>query len=81
MRGFTRIECGARYPAPGGAFLPPKMAIGWERGHAHSYCAFLSALAEGQSSGCTVREAARLQRLLDACLLSAREGRPVSFQG
>ncbi len=29
-RGWTQIESVARYAAPGGAFLPPKNAIGWD---------------------------------------------------
>ena len=64
-RGFTRIESVARYPAPGGKFLPPKNSLGWERGHTHCYYTFLDAVARGvRPEGCDVAEAARLQRLM-----------------
>ncbi|MBQ3223645.1 MAG: Gfo/Idh/MocA family oxidoreductase, partial [Clostridia bacterium] len=41
MKGFVRIECVARYPAPGGSFLPSKNTIGWDRGHMHCMYTFL----------------------------------------
>ena len=71
MRGYTRIECVGRYPAPGGSFLPAKNAIGWERGHMHCYFSFLNALARGETPAPGLEEGARLQRLLDCMAASA----------
>ena len=71
MRGYTRIECVGRYPAPGGSFLPAKNAIGWERGHMHCYFSFLNALAQGETPAPGLEESARLQRLLYCMAASA----------
>ncbi len=75
MRGFTRIECVGRYPAPGGVFLPYKNAIGWDRGHIHCYYSFLDCIAHGKQPHPSLEEGARLQLLMDKLALSAREGR------
>ncbi|NLG26215.1 MAG: Gfo/Idh/MocA family oxidoreductase [Clostridiales bacterium] len=74
-RGYTRIECGGKYPPPGGAFLPAKSAVGWERSHLHSYYCFLDAVAHGRAASPSVAEGAALQRLLALAATSAAEGR------
>ncbi len=75
LRGFTQIECVARYNSPGGSFLPPKNSIGWDRGHMHCYFDFLDAVAHDRdcSSG-SIEEGARLQCLMDDLLRSASTG-------
>ena len=73
-RGFVDIECAARYPAPGGKFLPGKNAIGWDRAHIDCYFDLLNCIHHGRRPQSTVREAARLQRLMDRMFASAREG-------
>ncbi len=73
LRGYTRIECVGRYPAPGGAFLPSKNAIGWERGHMHCYFSFLNCLAKGQTPAPGLEEGARLQYLMDRMAESAEK--------
>ncbi len=78
LRGYTRIECVGRYPAPGGSFLPAKNAIGWERGHMHSYYTFLKCVAEGTVPSPGLEEGARLQRLMDLMVISDREKRWVA---
>lgn len=65
LRGFTQIESVQRYPAPGGSFLPPKNAIGWDRGHLHCYFTFLNAIAHGETPENSVFDGARLQKLLE----------------
>ena len=47
-RGFVDIECAARYPAPGGKFLPGKNAIGWDRAHIDCYFDFLNCIHHGR---------------------------------
>ena len=75
LRGFTRIETVARYPAPGGAFLPPKNTIGWERGHMHCYYTFLDAVAHDlPADDNTIARGAKLQCLMDKLLWSNENG-------
>lgn len=73
-RGFTRIESVQRYPAPGGKFLPPKNAIGWDRGHLHCYYTFLDDVAHGRTPENGIAEGARLQALMGKLLESDRRG-------
>lgn len=73
-RGFTRIECVGRMPAPGGVFPSFKAPVGWLRGHTGSYYAFLSAVAEGRDGReCmpSFRDAAHIQRVMDEAYRSA----------
>ena len=74
MRGFTQIESVQRYPAPGGKFLPPKNAIGWDRGHIHCYYSFLDAVCRGMQPENGIAEGARLQRLMERLRESAEKG-------
>ncbi|MBQ6374566.1 MAG: Gfo/Idh/MocA family oxidoreductase [Clostridia bacterium] len=74
QRGFTQIESVQRYPAPGGSFLPPKSAIGWDRGHIHCYYSFLDAVTRGVRPENGVDEGARLQHLMEALKRSAGTG-------
>ena len=74
-RGFQWIETVARYPAPGGTFLPPKNSIGWDRGHLHCYYTFLDCLARGVAPDNGVGEGARLQMLMERAAQSAAQGR------
>lgn len=80
LRGFTRIETVARYPAPGGAFLPPKNTVGWERGHMHCYFTFLDAVAHGRPADNTVADGARLQALMEKLLESNARGSWVEIE-
>ena len=73
-RGFQWIETVARYPAPGGTFLPPKNSIGWDRGHLHCYYTFLDCLARGAAPDNGVGEGARLQMLMERAAQSAAQG-------
>ena len=75
VRGWTRVECESRYPAPGGVFLPPRSAIGWERGHIHCYYSFLDCVAHGKQPSPSWEEGLKTQQVMDACARSAEEGR------
>ena len=74
QRGFTRIECGGRYEPPGGAFLPSKNAIGWERAHVHSYYSFLDALVRGAAPEPSLRDGLYVQELTDRLRESSESG-------
>ena len=80
MRGFTQIESVARYPAPGGTFLPPKNSVGWDRGHLHCYYTFLNCVAHGVRPENGVEEGARLQRLMEQIRISAESGAWVNVE-
>ena len=71
-RGFQRLSCGARYPWPGGQFLPVKNTIGWDRAHMHCYFSFLNALVHGLPVSPGIGEAVALHRLMDAMKLSSQ---------
>lgn len=71
-RGYKRLECCGRYPAPGGIFPSPKAPIGWLRGHLHSMYSFLSAVHNGTPASPSFAEAAAVQRVLDMALAAAR---------
>ena len=77
-RGFTKIECVGRYPAPAGAFPSPKAATGWLRGHVMSMYRFLNAVYEDRQNSPDFAEAAYIQRVMDAALRSDAEGREVT---
>jgi len=74
LRGYTRIETVARYPAPGGVFLPPKNTIGWERGHTHCYYTFLDAVAHDLPEENTIADGAKLQCMMEKMLQSNATG-------
>ena len=73
-KGFTRIESVQRYPAPGGKFLPPKNAIGWDRGHLHCYYTFLDAVVHGRTPENGIAEGAKLQALMGKMVEADRMG-------
>ncbi len=77
-RGFKAIETVQRYPAP--AVLPgPKFAIGWIRYHVASQFAFVSALVEGRPTSPNLVDGLKAQEVLEACSLSARQGKWVDL--
>jgi len=80
-KGYTRIAAAARYPAPGGSFLPPKNRIGWDRAHMHCYFSFLDCVNRGVPASPDVFEGAKLQRLMDAMVQSHQAGAWVDFNG
>ncbi len=75
FRGWTRIHCGQRYPAPASAFPSPKASIGWIRAHVACLAAFLQAVAEGRPAEPGLQQGIRIQRLMHALGQSARQAR------
>lgn len=72
--GFTKIECVGRYPSPAGVFPSPKAPQGWLRGHIMSMYHFLDAVHKGKQNAPDFRDAAYVQRIMDAALRSAADG-------
>ena len=73
-RGFTRIECGGRYPEPGGLFPSPKASVGWLRCHVESMYRYLSAVALGTPFSPSLSDGAYVQAVMQAALESDRDG-------
>ncbi|MBQ8718398.1 MAG: hypothetical protein IJY66_03960, partial [Clostridia bacterium] len=73
--GFTRIECGGRYPAPGGAFPSPKATVGWLRCHVESYFTYLNCVAAGRPFAPSLADGAYVQLILETARLSAQKGK------
>ena len=73
MRGYTRIECVGRYPAPGGVFPSPKAARGWLEGHVESMLAFIKQVDIGESGHPDFKDAAHVQAVMETAYRSAAE--------
>lgn len=73
--GYTRIECGGRYPAPGGAFPSPKATVGWLRCHVESYFTYLSCVAAGQPFAPSLTDGAYVQLILETVRHAAKLGK------
>ena len=73
-RGWTRVECGQRYPAPANGFPAPKAAIGWMRGHMACLANFLFDIASGKPGNPGLAQGVYNQVLMDGCRRSAQNG-------
>lgn len=82
LRGYTRIECVGRTPAPGGFFPSPKASVGWLRGHVGSMYAFLDAVSRGDcTGGPNFADGAEVSRVMEAAYRSAASGCRVVLDG
>ncbi|MBR7137883.1 MAG: Gfo/Idh/MocA family oxidoreductase [Clostridia bacterium] len=82
LRGYTRIECVGRTPAPGGGFPSPKAPIGWLRGHVGSMYSYLDAVIRGDTSGAPdFSDGARVSLIMEAAYQSAKSGCRISIDG
>ncbi len=73
-RGFTRIECVGRYPAPATGFPGAKATVGWLRGHIGSMHNFLSCIDKGVKAEPSFKDGAAVQCVLDAAYRSDGSG-------
>ncbi len=76
-RGYTRIECVGRYPAPASGFPSVKAPQGWLRGHLGCMAAYLGAVANGRPAEPSFADGLYVQRVLEAAYESDRTGREV----
>ena len=79
VRGYTRIECVGRYPAPASGFPAIKAPQGWLRGHVGSMQNFLASVASGTPCTPSFVDGAYVQRVLEAALESDRLKREVEL--
>ena len=70
-RGWQRIDCVQKYPAPGGKFPGTKLSIGWVRSHVHCLYSFLKSVADGTPARPSLADGLHLQRVLEAVRASA----------
>ena len=73
LRGWKRIPCLTRYPAPAG-FPTAKATSGWLRGHVHSQYSFLKAVAEGSTPDPSLERGVEVQLLMAAARKSLASG-------
>ncbi len=78
-RGYTRIECVGRYPAPASTFPTPKAPVGWLRGHTMSMANFLTCVANSTPCTPSFSDGAYVQRILEAARESDRAHREVTL--
>ena len=79
VRGYTRIECVGRYPAPATSFPPPKAPVGWLRGHIGAMAAYLSAVNQNRPTSPSFDDGAYVQAVMEAAQKSADRKREVSL--
>lgn len=69
-KGYTKIECVNRYPAPAGIFPGIKAPIGWLRGHIGSYFEFVMACQNATQFTPSFDDGAYVQRVLECAYKS-----------
>ncbi len=79
-RGWTRVDCGQRYPAPATGFPTPKAAIGWMRGHMACLANFLFDVAAGKPGNPGLAQGVYIQNLMDCCRRAAENGNWVEVE-
>ncbi len=68
-RGYKKIECVGRYPAPGGIFPGMRAPVGWIRGHIGSMFSFLHTVANGGKPCPDFHDAAHVQWVMEQAYL------------
>jgi predicted dehydrogenase len=74
QRGWKKLTCLQKYPAPGGKFPGPRFTVGWIRAHVHSLYSFLKAIADDSEPSPSLAEGIHRQRILEAVRESAETG-------
>ncbi|MBN1581091.1 MAG: Gfo/Idh/MocA family oxidoreductase [Anaerolineae bacterium] len=70
-RGWTRIDCGQRYPEPAG-FPGPKFTVGWIRTHMACLAHFLQNVASGVPGEPGLAQGLYVQKLIECARTSAQ---------
>ncbi len=78
-RGFTAIECTARYAPPGNVFPSQKNGIGWIRSHCHSLYTFVDNVHNGRPGDPSFADGAYIQRVMASAAESADTGKVVKI--
>lgn len=73
-RGWTKVECGQRYPAPANGFPTPKASLGWMRCHMACLANFLFDVAAGNPGNPGLSQGMYIQQLMDCCRRADQSG-------
>lgn len=79
-RGWTKVDCGQRYPSPATGFPTPKAAIGWMRSHMACLANFLFNVAASNPGNPSLSQGIYIQELMDCCRRSAETGTWIDVQ-
>jgi predicted dehydrogenase len=76
-KGFTKIECVQRYPAPGNIFPGPKAPIGWLRLHMHSLYLYLDGVYRNNlhEFSPSLHDGAVVQKIMEKARASDKTGK------
>lgn len=74
VSGFTVLECGGSYPAPGGIFPSPKAPAGCLRGHLENMYRYLDSVANNTNPSPSFEDGAYVSAVMDAALRSDKTG-------
>ncbi len=79
-RGYTALECTARYAPPGNLFPSPKNAVGWIRAHCHSLYAFVDNAHNRMPGSPSFGDGAYVQLVMDKAFESSEKKAPVRIR-
>lgn len=74
-RGFKKLECVGRYPAPSGIFPGVKAPVGWLRGHIGSMYSFLNSVYTNAAPCPSFEDGAYIQQIMEAAYRSDKSGK------
>jgi len=78
-KGYTRIECVGRYPAPASSFPGPKFSVGWARAHVQSVFSFVNSVFENKKPSPSFDDGAYIQALIEKAYESAENGTVIAL--
>jgi len=78
-RGYTALECTARYAPPGNLFPSPKNAIGWIRSHCHSLYTFVDNVYNNKPGSPSFDDGAYTQLVMDRAFESSEKKVPIKI--
>ena len=77
QRGFKAIETVQRY-APPAALPPPKVSVGWSRGHVECLHSFLTSIVQHSPASPSLHDGLQVQRIMAAAYESSNAGQWVA---
>jgi predicted dehydrogenase len=78
-RGYTALECTARYAPPGNLFPSPKNAVGWIRSHCHSLYTFVDNVYNKKPGSPSFDDGAYTQLVMEKAFESSEKKIPVKI--
>jgi levoglucosan dehydrogenase len=78
--GWRSLDTANQFPPPAPTFPGPKFSVGWIRSHVACLANFIDAVVSGAPAEPSLARGIQLQRVMDACYRSDREGKVTSCQ-